>query len=94
MQDHNYKIEKNAIEEYEKLENEVAAFAITELIHEIEEKLKNNLKDHKCSWKQRGPEIFCDTGNYEHGMRIPTSKRLAKTGEGGEPILVDIVFQQ
>ena len=59
---------------------------------EIDEKLRTNLKDHKCSWKQRGPEIFCETGSYEHGMRIPTNKILKETGKGGEPILVDIVF--
>lgn len=59
---------------------------------DIEEKLKNNLKDHKCSWKQRGPEIFCDTGAYEHGIRVGTGKMLKGTGKGGEPLLVDIVF--
>lgn len=59
---------------------------------DIDEKLKNNLKDHKCEWKQRGPEIFCETGAYEHGIRIGTQKRLAGTGKGGEPLLVDFVF--
>lgn len=57
---------------------------------EIDEKLKNNLKGHKCSWTQQGPEIFCDVANYRHGIRIGVHKRLTGTGKGGEPLLVEI----
>jgi hypothetical protein len=59
---------------------------------EVDEKLRTNLKDHKCEWTQRGNEIFCTTGAYEHGIMIGTKKRLQGTGKGGEPILVDFVF--
>lgn len=57
---------------------------------EIDEKLKNNLKDHKCSWKQRGPEVYCSEGAYTHGFMIGTLKRLKGTGSQGEPVLVDV----
>ena len=69
---------------------ERASSGMTE--EDIDKKLKENLKDHKCEWHQRGTEIYCETGSYEHGIMIGTKKRLAGTGDGGEPLLVDFVF--
>lgn len=57
---------------------------------EIESKIKEQLENHKCQWKQRGPDIFCDSGDNEHGIRIGTDKHLKETGKNGEPILIDV----
>lgn len=54
--------------------------------------LKNK---HKCLWKQEGPNIVCrEAPEFDHGNRIGINKRLVKTGDQGEPILMDIIINK
>ena len=55
---------------------------------EIDEALANNLKGHKCDWRQNGAEILCDIGMSVHGKHIGPKVRLDGTNENGTPILV------
>lgn len=49
--------------------------------------MESNRQRHHCSWRQRGPEIFCDTDDFEHGKRIGTHLHLVGTTPEGLPML-------
>lgn len=54
----------------------------------IEEIIRKN-GEHTCVWKQKGPIIFCNEGENEHGIKIGVYKRLTGTKDG-KPVLIDI----
>lgn len=47
---------------------------------ELEKIMKKNLEGHECKFFQRGNEIFCAEGEFEHGKRISPNMRLASPG--------------
>jgi hypothetical protein len=57
---------------------------------DLEAMLAKHLEGHKCEWRQNGAEIFCDTGDFEHGRRIGTKVRLAGTDDNAQPVLVPV----
>lgn len=57
---------------------------------DVDEMLRKNLAGHTCKWRQQGPEIFCDNGQYRHGKNIGVHLRLTGTDPNGKPVLVDI----
>lgn len=54
----------------------------------IEDIIRQN-NQHTCQWLQKGPYIFCNQGEHEHGQNIGVHKRLTGTKDG-KPVLVDI----
>lgn len=57
---------------------------------DLETLLAKNLEGHVCDWQQNGAEIFCDTGDFEHGRRIGPKVRLAGTDANAQPVLVPV----
>lgn len=49
----------------------------------VREAIKKATEGHKCSWVQKGREVFCETGEVRHGMMIPAGKRLIHPQEEG-----------
>lgn len=66
--------------------------------HGITEDQIDNLlrkQQHRCKWFQEGPNAACDEApEFRHGFRIGVNKRLVGTGENGEPLIEDIVFNR
>lgn len=49
---------------------------------ESDESRKRFRAEHACRWKQRGNEIYCDAGDYEHGRVIGQGRFLESTKDG------------
>lgn len=54
---------------------------------EREQLMEKARTNHHCQWQQRGPEIFCNSGENRHGKRIGTHQRLTGQTVAGLPIL-------
>ena len=55
---------------------------------EVEDHIRQ-INKHVCSWKQKGPYIFCTEGAAEHGKNIGVHKRLVDS-VNGKPVFKDI----
>lgn len=49
---------------------------------DVTEARKQFTAEHVCNWKQRGNEIYCDVGDYEHGKVIGSGKFLESSKDG------------
>lgn len=54
----------------------------------LSEQLAENLRGHKCDWKQAGNEIYCESDpSFRHGKMIRPDQRL-EVDKDGKPRLV------
>lgn len=39
------------------------------------------IASHKCSWKQRGYEVYCEEGPNRHGRRLKPGQKISPEGK-------------
>lgn len=83
---HNYEVKGDQWYDWKGVKRPERVPNMTE--EEMAEAFANNLKEHKCEWRQVGNAIECEAGKYVHGKTIGTAQRLAGTTPEGEPVLV------